>query len=924
MTEHSYLSPFKKQLHFPAYELEVLSGFARYLINQDKPGSLSCPYGLLVQYDDEALKEKFLQAVEDLLADLPTKKKYCLKGITGKNFSATTFEKCDIDFASGDIFVLSDCEGITSTDHLVQEFENHPEIIKIVCASSESVETLLKNNPHLYHRLLPRRIHVAPLHSSEVADNFIKQLDSEGYHYSDGFKEELTYYVNTIYDDADFKGAAFISDLMRRIVLQMEEHEGSNAYKDHAVIDESFVPYSRKVQIRRSQETTAVDTDSKKMTQEISINSGIKTSDQPVSDKTIQRMPIKTNTPAKPEDLFRDKTPCSRADFSTESRAGKNAGIFLVLSAYNPRSTCSDYNVVSDSSTALEDTSIYKGIQTNDAPVQHLIDEVYRSGYNLKKIVCITTPKVLDSSVGDGISNYERFQNLAEKYAESVWNETGIEITNIVYNTETDSPDYYKFYKDLNEKSSNLDAFFVDYTGGLRDMSFLMVVAIRFLEFKNIECKKVIYSDFFSNPKKIKCLDSVYNLFQMINGMNEFVSSGTTRQLDDLFQKENPLILAIRNFSHATNVGDIANIDKFVQNLAKELEKHTEELSSDTTTVDKFADTENENTEKITNAASGDLKDIMISSMNEIIRKKIFGVNDHLTLIENERIDYCRLIEWCIENKMYQQAATLYIEKIPVVYWQDGIITDLVALSTHTTLAGSSEVATFYTELPTQLFSGFEKTLHNLIKKIAVPRDSNTWERDYNTFIKRLKVKLKNYPEFCQRLTDIIAAYYRNFRKNESCSTEKFGIRVDQKNLLAFMNNLTTTLHSDVFYYLIHGNLDGYEGSRKGDEKTRLLHNLNTFWVTKDKTPKTNNDALLCRLLAFYLAIKILRNKMNHAAENITSSDDELTHDLEEFLNRIEGTDDIKISLSENDIHTLLIKAMKYSREAQKNPFRNF
>lgn len=86
------------------------------------------------------------------------------------------------------------------------------------------------------------------------------------------------------------------------------------------------------------------------------------------------------------EDLFCDKSPCSRADFSTESESGKNAGIFLVLSAYNARSTCSDYNVVSDSSTVVEDTCTYKGIQTNDAPVQHLIDEVYRSGYNLKKI----------------------------------------------------------------------------------------------------------------------------------------------------------------------------------------------------------------------------------------------------------------------------------------------------------------------------------------------------------------------------------------------------------------------------------------------------------------------------------------------------------------------------------------------------------
>ena len=872
MTDHSYLSSFKKQLHFPAQELKVLSGFAGYLINQDKPGSHSCPYGLLVQYDDEALKNIFIQAVDDLLIDLPTRKKYCLKGITAKNFSTMTFRKCGINSASGDIFILLDCDGIISTDHLVQEFENHPEIIKIVCASSESVETLLRNDPHLYHRLLPRHIHGAPLDALEIADHFMEQLDREGYHYSDGFKEELTYYIDTVYDSADFKDVAFISDLMRRIILQMEENEGSDAYKDNVVIDESFVPYSQKVQIRRSQEDA------------------VKTS-APVEISA----PVETSISMELEDLFCDKSPCSRADFSTESESGKNAGIFLVLSAYNARSTCSDYDVVSDSSTVSEDSCTYKGIQTNDAPVQHLIDEVYRSGYNLKKIVCITTPKVLDSSAGDGISNYERFQNLAQKYAESVWNETGIEITNIVYNNETDSPDYDKFYKDLNEESGNLDAFFVDYTGGLRDMSFLMVVAIRFLEFKNIECKKVIYSDFFSNPKKIKCLDSVYNLFQMINGMNEFVSSGTTRQLDDIFQKENPLILAIRNFSHATNVGDMAHIDEFVHKLAEELEKNT---------------------------ASGNLKDIMISSMNEIIRKKIFGVSENLSLIENGRIDYCRLIEWCIENKMYQQAATLYIEKIPVVYWQDGIITDLVKLSSNTTMPDSSEVATFYTELPAQLFSTTEKTLRDLLRNVVTP-SRNKW--NHNEFIKELKRTLVHYPDICQRLTDIITTYYKNFdRKTGFCSIEEFDIQIEGKNIRTFMNYISEAIHSDIFYYLIHGNLDGYAGRKKtkGSEKTRLLHNLIAFWDLKDAFPKTSNDALLCRLLAFYLAIKILRNKMSHAAENIVSSDMELTDSLEKFLNEIEETNDIKISLSENDIHTLLNRAMKYSREAKKAPFK--
>lgn len=872
MTDHSYLSCFKKQLHFPAQELKVLSGFAGYLINQDKPGSHSCPYGLLVQYDDEALKNIFIQAVDDLLIDLPTRKKYCLKGITAKNFSTMTFRKCGINSASGDIFILLDCDGIISTNHLVQEFENHPEIIKIVCASSESVETLLRNDPHLYHRLLPRHIHVAPLDALEIADHFMEQLDREGYHYSDGFKEELAYYIDTVYDSADFKDVAFISDLMRRIILQMEENEGNDAYKGNAVIDESFVPYSQKVQIRRSQEDA------------------VKTS-APVEISA----PVKISAEVELKDLFCDKSPCSRADFFTESESGKNAGIFLVLSAYNARSTCSDYDVVSDSSTVSEDSCTYKGIQTNDAPVQHLIDEVYRSGYNLKKIVCITTPKVLDSSAGDGISNYERFQNLAKKYAESVWNETGIEITNIVYNNETDSPDYDKFYKDLNEESGNLDAFFVDYTGGLRDMSFLMVVAIRFLEFKNIECKKVIYSDFFSNPKKIKCLDSVYNLFQMINGMNEFVSSGTTRQLDDIFQKENPLILAIRNFSHATNVGDMAHIDEFVQKLAEELEKNT---------------------------VSGNLKDIMISSMNEIIRKKIFGVSENLSLIENGRIDYCRLIEWCIDNKMYQQAATLYIEKIPVVYWQDGIITDLVKLSSNTTMPDSSEVATFYTELPAQLFSTTEKTLRDLLRNVVTP-SRNKW--NHNEFIKELKRTLVHYPDICQRLTDIITTYYKNFdRKTGFCSIEEFDIQIEGKNIRTFMNYISEAIYSDIFYYLIHGNLDGYAGRKKskGSEKTRLLHNLIAFWDLKDAFPKTSNDALLCRLLAFYLAIKILRNKMSHAAEKIVSSDMELTDSLEKFLNEIEETNDIKISLSENDIHTLLNRAMKYSREAKKAPLK--
>ena len=165
---------------------------------------------------------------------------------------------------------------------------------------------------------------------------------------------------------------------------------------------------------------------------------------------------------------------------------------------------------------------------------------------------------------------------------------------------------------------------------------------------------------------------------------------------------------------------------------------------------------------------------------------------------------------------MYQQAATLYIEKIPVVYWQDGIITDLVKLSSNTTMPDSSEVATFYTELPAQLFSTTEKTLRDLLRNVVTP-SRNKW--NHNEFIKELKRTLVHYPDICQRLTDIITTYYKNFdRKTGFCSIEEFDIQIEGKNIRTFMNYISEAIHSDIFYYLIHGNLDGYAGRKKQKE----------------------------------------------------------------------------------------------------------
>ncbi len=608
-------------------------------------------------------------------------------------------------------------------------------------------------------------------------------------------------------------------------------------------------------------------------------------------------------TAAEPENLeslFSDKTQdtdyCKKLNCQPDR--GKDAGIFLVLSKYNASSTLDDYYVSPDesdlSANPYKDIT-YKGIQTNDAPIQHLIDEVYRTGYNLKKVVCITTQDAYQS-------NYDRFKNLVEGYINSVWDKQ-ILIEHVDYDSvKGDADPYYDFYKDLNEKASDLDAFFVDYTGGLRDTSFLMVVAIRFLEFKKIKCEKVIYSDFHAKPKTIKSLNSVYNLFQMINGMNEFISSGTTRQLDDVvFNQSNSLIRAIRNFSHATNVGDVEHLDHYVNELAAALDE--EQKTSQNGTGKKA------------------LNEIMVSSMNEIIRSKIFGVNDNRTLTQGSTIDYYRLIDWCIENKMYQQAATLYIEKIPVIYWQNHIIDNLVGLSEEASIAGSKEVATFYTALPKWLFSDpAAEGLLDCLKKFSIEKDKDRWR--YSDFIYQLRMALGNYPKPFERLRDIIRPRYQNFHLTTPdpgpVRIQDVEIPIKQKTIITFMNDLKSKSTSELFYFLVHGSLEGYV-RQTGDEKSRLLNNLKASFESADETRRTNDDRSLYKLLAFYLAIKVLRNKMSHAAEGNSNHDQALVTGLEGFLNEILGPTEagIKISLEEQDIHKLLTTAITYSKHAQ-------
>ena len=81
----------------------------------------------------------------------------------------------------------------------------------------------------------------------------------------------------------------------------------------------------------------------------------------------------------------------------------------------------------------------------------------------------------------------------------------------------------------------------------------------------------------------------------------------------------------------------------------------------------------------------------MFADMIEIIRKKLY-------IKENSSLTYQDLIRWCLDNNMVQQALTLYIEKMPMYYYEKKLL-NLPKNLENPPFGTTKEVFAFYTRL---------------------------------------------------------------------------------------------------------------------------------------------------------------------------------------------------------------------------------
>ena len=402
---------------------------------------------------------------------------------------------------------------------------------------------------------------------------------------------------------------------------------------------------------------------------------------------------------------------------------------------------------------------------------------------------------------------------------------------------------------------------FVDYTGGFRDISFLMTSIIRYLEFADIECKKIVYSNLSKSDEsknRIYELNCIYDMYQMINGVSEFVSTGNAVQLRNLFKKvdeENTpdLIKTIIEFSNSMAVCDMSKIDQMVRKMAKLTKKEKEEHSS--------------------------VYYEMFQSMTPMIREKMRLKE----VVKQGKINYPVLIDWCTDNGLIQQATTLYVEKMPFYYNEKGLLKDYVCVEKVVPTQGATKESTaFYREL----YAVFkDKTEEIITAEDSYERE----EEDFLSYIREIWDEIKEsgtdadklqklhekinmsdkFEAAGKRLLDILKDGYdltgksKNSRKYEE-------IGVEQKNVTAFMNTVTGQ-GKGIRYYCLTGdkNVDKSSSQEKTiRNKVKALKNL------EDRELSSEEDYnKLYHPMLYYLPMKMLRNRMNHASNSLTDDD---------------------------------------------------
>ena len=580
------------------------------------------------------------------------------------------------------------------------------------------------------------------------------------------------------------------------------------------------------------------------------------------------------------------------------------------------------------------------GFVTSEAPIKLLIKKLRKSQGKLDKIIFIESDKVrekidIPAEKEKMSGDQKQFVNYMSdekevtlvSYLKKRINDTakgcGLANPEIIEVNITDEPDdkdlvqcIMDVQNELIKQSDNREInVYIDANGGIRYVMVMLTSIMNVLEsqYNNIKLQSV-YSTIFddSKTKKVRDTKSTYISAQLVAAVNEFTNYGRISSLENYFDMRHSM-------DNSKDTWLMWNdIDKCIEKLSEISEAL--QLCRSSVILELFygkSDSSefginailNKFKEEYKNSDFADAK--IFSYVIDIINKQYAYLYENID--ENDNKDAInnlpRVIKWCVDKDYIQQAITIYIEKMPEYYFHNEYIDKKIVDLNNVEIGqmDSSKVSKgFYTELYEYCAGNVkEESFCDKVKQkvLKIWNKAKTQSSKESAFIREMNLALdkKIDADLKKALEEVkeIVAFYINNNKPPVIKLKNNGEHpIKAGKLEGFMNSLDNGNKNDLYAIIYKCENNEEKQSNTYEKKVSAIENL-----VRGKVKMKNSDKLI-HAMKYYLAVKLIRNRVNHASEKDISEDEKMAiSKMEEY--------GIIIDMNFENIKNILLQGIK-------------
>lgn len=392
----------------------------------------------------------------------------------------------------------------------------------------------------------------------------------------------------------------------------------------------------------------------------------------------------------------------------------------------------------------------------------------------------------------------------------------------------TEATKYLLHEYEEQKKSNDKMNLWIDTQGGFRDISLVLNAIISLLREQGIEPRGIYSIRYTSkntkeNPCPIVDQKKNYDIFKFVSAMQEFMDYGKAAGLKKYYSEETGFVQTIDGIAEAIQMCQPQKFENAIRKFADYLK--AESYKNDDPYLQIFVE---------------------------------FMKSDYGILLE-EPDNTIEQIRWCVKKEFYQQAMTIYIEKMPQYYYEKGILSLDVDFGEGTKHGKNPYVKAFYEKKFNEMLKDEnDEKLVEILTYVSGCEWVNKRKR-VEGYLKAKQAKVEN-----DKLKKAIDTLVRNIRErfdgNGKLQSEKSN-DYGAKTLPKYLNVMSGDSGRGSRQELLYGT--------KIPKKDTLEKKMIAIQFAMEKEPEQ------VKIMEYYLAMKLLRNRMNHASEDEISEEEQ-------------------------------------------------